>query len=225
MSRPRNSGSRFKGLAVVTGCGDGKPVARDVQSAFDGTIASACASVGISLEQMIGMMRWAKESDPRVAQFLDAWDALDPSERQASGTADAVRQQAGLKLIELLRVVAETAYRIAMYQAQIIAALALPHVVGKTVECGLTDKGIADRRMLFQHSGFLPTPKGSQTTINVAQNTQAHARSAVVAAPLPERTTRRLTDELHERLGKPRALAARDSVPIGLPNGKDDHGE
>ena len=50
--------------------------------AFDGTIASACESTGITLEQMFEMMRWAKESDPRIAELLDTWDALDPSEQQ-----------------------------------------------------------------------------------------------------------------------------------------------
>jgi hypothetical protein len=200
--------------------------ARGTQPAFDGTIASACESVGISLEQIIEMMRWAKESDSRVAQFLDAWDALDPSERQASGTTEAVRQRAGLKLPELLGIVAEVTYRIAMYRARILTAIELPSVVERSVETALTAEGIADRKMLFQHSGFLPTPKGSQTTINVAQNAQANARP-VVAAPSPERTIRLLADELHERLGKPLALAAENSepVPIEGSNREGDHDE
>ena len=177
--------------------------------AFDGTIASACESIGITLEQMIEMMRWAKESDPRVAQLLDTWDALDASERQDSATVEAVRQRVGLKHPELLRTVAEVTYRIAIYKAQIIAALALPSVVERSIETALTDDGIADRKMLFQHSGFLPTPKGSQTTIAITQNAQANATSrSVVAVPPPEQTIRRLTERFNAIRGLPRPPAA-----------------
>jgi hypothetical protein len=187
----------------------------DTQPAFDGTIASACESVCITLEQMIEMMRWAKESDSRVAKFLDAWDALGAAKQEAGMTADAVRQQVGLKLPELLGIVADSAYRSSMYMAQIQASMALPSIVECSIDASLTDDGIADRKMLFQHSGFLPTPKGSQTTINVAQYAQANPRP-IVAAPSPGCSTRRLTDELYERLGKPPVLEAKNSEPVPI---------
>jgi hypothetical protein len=201
--------------------------ARGTQPAFDGTIASAGESVGISLEQMIEMMRWAKESDPRVAQFLEAWDALDPSERHASGTADAVRQQVGLKIVELLRIVAEMTYRIAMYKSQISAAMSHPEVVAKTVERALTDDGIADRMMLHKATGFLPMPRGAQTTVTVMQNAQANATSQpIVEAPSPEQTIRQLADAFNQSRESRHALAAKNSelVPIELPKTEDDDG-
>src|ERR1700746_1568918 len=74
------------------------------EPAFDGTIASACDSIGISLEQMFEMMRWAKESDPRIAELLDTWDALGASE-QSKEAADAVCEHVGFAPVELLRVV------------------------------------------------------------------------------------------------------------------------
>lgn len=111
------------------------------------------------------MTRFARGNDPTVALFLDAWDALDVSERSARGSADSVCERVGLGPLDLLRIVAEAAIRFSMCVAQIKAALALPSVVGCSIETALTDKGVADRKMLFQQSGFLPTPKGSQTTI------------------------------------------------------------
>ena len=78
MSRSRDGSLYLKGLAVVPETVNTEPSAPGIQPAFDGTMASACESVGISLERMMEMMRWARESDPRVAQLLDAWDALDP---------------------------------------------------------------------------------------------------------------------------------------------------
>jgi predicted TIM-barrel enzyme len=196
--------------------------------AFDGTIASACESIGISLEQMIEMMRWAKESDPRIRELLDGWDALDASERQVSGTAEAVRQRVGLKLPELLRTVAEVTYRIAIYKAQIVAALALPSVVERSIETALTEDGIADRKMLFQHSGFVPTPKGSQTNIAITQNTQANATSrSVVAVPPPEQTIRSLTERFNAIRGLPRSHDARtsDALQVERTEGVEEDGE
>ena len=197
-------------------------------SAFDGTIASACESIGITLEQMIEMMRWAKESDPRIRDLMDTWDSLDASERQDSGTAEAVRHRVGLKLPELLRTVAEVTYRIAIYKAQIVAALALPSVVERSIETALTDDGIADRKMLFQHSGFLPMPKGSQTTIAVTQNAQANASSrSVVAVPPPEQTIRSLTERFNEMRGLPRPPAARttEALHVEVPGRVEDDGK
>src|SRR5712671_1283448 len=107
MSRLRKNGLRLKRLAVFPISGNKEPATRGVPPAFDGTTASACESVGISLERMIEMMRWARESDPRVAQFLDTWDALGPSEREIQGTVEAVRHRVGLKLPELLGIIAE----------------------------------------------------------------------------------------------------------------------
>lgn len=214
MSRLQNHGP-LKCLSVVPGSENEKSTARGDRPAFDGTIASICESIGIGLEKMIEMMRWAKESDPRIAEFLDGWDALDPSEQQDSGTADAVRQRAGLKLPELLGIVAEVTYRIAMYQARIIAALALPSVVERSIERALTDKGIADCKMLFQHSGFLPMPKSSQTTIAITQNAQANATSrSIVVAPSPEHTIRCLTDRFNAVRGLPRSRAGRTTEAL-----------
>ena len=203
--------------------GNGTPFARDAQGAFDGTIVSACESTGISLEQMIDMMRWAKESDPRIAQFLDVWDALDASKQLASGTADAVRQQVGLKPLELLGIAANVACRVATYEAQIIAAVSHPRVVAKTVERALTDGGIADRMALHKAMGFLPTPKSSQTTIAIMQNAQANVTArSVVEVERPEETIRRLAKKFNESRGLPPVTALSTPVLIDHPEEGDD---
>ena len=226
MSSPQKSAPQLNGLAVVPGGGNGKPTTRDVEPVFDGTIASACESIGISLEQMIEIMRWTKESDPRIAELLDTWDALDPSEQRDSGTADAVRQRLGLAPIELLRIVADVACRIAMYSSQIIAALSHPLVVEKTVELALNAEDdsnkLAAQTILHKAAGFLPTPKGSQTTIAITQNAQANATSrSIVTAPPPEQTIRLLTERFNEMRGLPRAPAARtvEALHVEVPEG------
>jgi hypothetical protein len=195
MSKPRSGGLRSKDLAVVP---DPGPAARP---AFDGTIASACKSAGISLEQMIEMMRWAKESDPRVALFLEGWDAHDPSERPDMRMVDIRCGQVGLAHVDLLKIVADVACRIAMYQAQIMTAVSHPLVVEKTIERALTNEGIADRTTLHKATGFLPMPKGSQTIISIMQNAQATTPAQSVAAPRPEDIIRRLANRFNEARG------------------------
>jgi hypothetical protein len=166
---------------------------------------------------MIKILRWAKESDSRVAQFLDAWDALDPSERQVWGTVEAVRQRAGLKTLELLGIIAEVACRMAMYEAQIIVALSHVLVVEKTIDLALDDAAkakdsLAAQIVLHKATGFLPMPKGSQTIFGIImQDAQAPAAAQSVAAPRPEETIRRASAKFNDMRAMP--PAARAAVP------------
>jgi hypothetical protein len=234
MSKPPNSGSQLKDLAVVSGGGNEMPVARGVPPTYDGTIASACESLDISLGRMIKTLRWARESDPRVAQFFDVWDALDSSERLVWGTVEAVRQRAGLKPLELLGIVADMACRRAMYEAQIIAAVALPSIVERSIETALTDKGIADRKILFLHSGFLPSTKNSQTAFSAMRDAHAKTseRARVVSAPSPEDTIRRAANRFNEALGLPPTAApalperaSGQTFPETIPEDEEGDGE
>src|ERR1700722_11658664 len=84
--------------------------AHDVQPVFDGTIASAWG-FATSMEDFIEMARLARLSDPKVARFLDAWDRRSASRRETGGDADAVCEEIGLAPVELLRIVADAAYR------------------------------------------------------------------------------------------------------------------
>ena len=218
MSRPRNAQSRSMDLAVI-GMRNGGSAARGGEAAFEDTIAWACET-GISLEDFINMTRIAKESDPNVVRFLDAWDALSASEQQARGAADAVCEQIGFAPLKLLRVAADAAYRFSMYTAQIIVALSYPLVVAKTVECALTDKGIADRMALHKAMGFLPTLQGrSQTSIGIImQNAQTDATTRpIVEAPRPEDTIRQLDQRFNEsrRLPDTSALAPPEAARLG----------
>jgi len=64
----------------------------------------------------------------------------------------------------------------------------------------LTDEGHEDRATLHKATGFLPSPKGAQTNIQVVQHASAtaNAQAASVAAPPPEQTIRRLVDRFND---------------------------
>lgn len=107
----------------------------------------------------------------------------------------------------ILEILTGVIVRLGAQASTVIAAVNHPRVVQKTVEMALTDEGIEDRAMLHKATGFLPQPKGSQTTIQVNQNAQANASgngaSAIVSAPPPENTIRRLVNRWNDNRALP----------------------
>lgn len=114
--------------------------------------------------------------------------------------------QAGIAPLELVRVAADVACRLSMYRTQFIVAASHPRVVEKTVEMALTDDGVEDRVTLHKATGFLPTPRGSQTVISMLQNAHANASAQPVTAPRPEEIIRRLSERFNQARGLPPAL-------------------
>ena len=119
----------------------------------------------------------------------------------------------------ILEIIAATAIRLGAQASSIVAATAMPAVVHKSVEMALTDEGIEDRILLSRATGFLPTPKGAQTNIQVTQNASAQAAAAALPpaiAPSPESTIRRVVDRFNQN----RALPPTSAVPFPEPSGE-----
>jgi len=136
----------------------------------------------------------------------------------------------GERSTEVFEIITRAVAAISRQTSAIIAASAHPAVVDKTVEMALTDEGIKDRNTLHKAVGFLPTPKGSQTTVNVAANANAVTQSTTVLAPPPEHTVRTLVDLFNEARGLPPAsahilpvsVAEVDSLPARMPYEDDE---
>jgi hypothetical protein len=118
--------------------------------------------------------------------------------------------------LRILEVITATCVRLGAQASNIVAAVNHPRVVQKTVEMALTDEGVEDRAMLHKAAGFLPTPKGAQTNIQVVQNAQtsAQAAAAAVPAPPPEQTIRRMVNRFNDTRG---ALPA-DTESVRIPD-------
>jgi hypothetical protein len=115
---------------------------------------------------------------------------------------------AGVSPSTIFELLVAACVRFGAQACTIIAAVNHPRVVEKSVEMALTDEGIEDRMLLGKATGFLPTPKGSRTIVNVEANSSATANPQVlVAAPPPEQTIRRLVDRLNEARGLPPVVA------------------
>lgn len=101
--------------------------------------------------------------------------------------------------LTILGILVGSIVRMGVAARTVIAMVNHPRIVQKSVEMALTDEGIEDRTLLARATGFLPTPKGSQTIINVEANASAQSASPVlVAAPPPEQTIRRAVDRFND---------------------------
>jgi hypothetical protein len=117
--------------------------------------------------------------------------------------------KADVSPIRILEILTGMCVRMGAQASTIILAVNHPRVVQKTVDMALTDEGVEDRAMLHKASGFLPTPKGAQTTIQVTQanQTTATAQAAALPAPSPERTIRALTNRFNDQPALPAPVA------------------
>jgi hypothetical protein len=149
-------------------------------------------------------------SEPDAVKVLAAYYSI-PAYLRRPLPVEAFCLAAGVPTNRVLEIVVATATRLGAQASDLIAAVAHPRVVEKTIEMALTDDGHRDRETLHKHAAFLPRPAGQSVRVNVTQNTQATAQATVVAAPPPEQTIRRLVDRFNDA----RALPAAE--PAALP--------
>jgi hypothetical protein len=155
---------------------------------------------------------------------------------------------AGVPALRILEIVTSVCVRIGATASTVIAALAHPRVVESTIQSAMLPgaEGHADRQDLHKATGFLPTPKGNKTQININQSANASAESNVaqqfVSAPPPEQTIRRMVDRFndhqsanrtHAPLPEPQpgnleglpSFPVREAVPAQIPTDEDGYEE
>jgi hypothetical protein len=117
------------------------------------------------------LARHAAEIDVKVAPIIEGWDSLS-EEAKRRLDLDSLCKELKMDPFHFLAVVAESAMKYRDNASIIMAAISLPSVVQKSIDVALTDAGISDRKMLMQHSAFLPMPKGSTIVNTFAANLQ-----------------------------------------------------
>lgn len=157
----------------------------------------------LSREDVITYLEMSSESE--VRSFLLAYNLEiipdDLRERFPYELYCAVAKLSPLRLLELL---AAVIVRAGAQHSAITAALRHPEVVDATVAAALLPDGVSDRITLHKATGFLPQPKGAQTTISIQAAANASAQSAAAAhvlAPPPELTIRTLVDRFNDAQG------------------------
>lgn len=144
----------------------------------------------------------ALEGDQDAEKFLLVYQDLSPYEQKIANF-DEITAAAGVRPSKLVAAMTTVAMERGRDVGNLVAAVTHPQVVAAGVHAAKQPDGIEDRKMLFQHHGFIPIPKA--TTINVTANAQAAAASQAGAASLPS-----FADDLAEiREGRqPAALPA-----------------
>jgi hypothetical protein len=143
-------------------------------------------------------------ADPEARKVLDVYYAM-PRTLARILPVEAFCLSVAVSPLRILEILTATAVRLGAQASMLVAAVSHPRVTQKTVEMALTDEGTEDRATLHKATGFLPTPRGAQTNITIAQNAsaQANAQAASVTAPPPEATIRRMVNRFNDARGTP----------------------
>ena len=107
--------------------------------------------------QFMELARLAVKLDPKLAPILEDWDRMKPSLRNAT-SLDALCEAHDVDPAHFISAVGEAAMRSGDNACIIIVALNMPAIIAVSVKRALTPDGVKDRKMLFEHAGFLPVP-------------------------------------------------------------------
>jgi len=95
--------------------------------------------------------------DPEARKVVDAYFSVPESYRRLL-PPEAFCHAAGASPWRVLEIITAVAARLTAQASAIIAAIAHPCVVGKTIEMALRDDGTRERMILHKAVGFLRTP-------------------------------------------------------------------
>ena len=154
-------------------------------------------------------------------KVIDAYFSLSKSYARLL-PFEAFCVKAGVSPLRVVEIIILTAMRMGTQASAFLAHVSSPDIVQATIEDALngSDKvRIAAQSMLHKATGFLPTPKGNQTSIVVTQNANPTTQPVTVIAPSPESTIRRLVDRFNDGT---KALLEPDSAPLSLPTNSED---
>ena len=187
-----------------------------ITKSIDGMILSEVqhrAPYGPGSDLLRSWPSYLRSSDSAdAAAVIDVYFSLPKVYRELL-PVEAFCIAANVSPMRILEAITASCVRLGAQASTLIAAVNHPRVVEKTVEMALTDDGIEDRTTLHKATGFLPSPKGSQTNITIAQNATAtsNAQSVAVPAPPPEQTIRRLVNRFNDARALPEQSS---SIPM-----------
>ena len=143
-----------------------------------------------------------KLSDLPEAQTISNLYLSLPLEQARAVPMEAFCYASRISPMRVLEMVTGVLVRQGATAATLLTAVWHPSVVRRTIEAALDDSH-ADRQDLHKAVGFLPTPKGSQTIVNVTQATAVAPPPAIVPLPSPESTITMLAGAFNEARGLP----------------------
>lgn len=151
-------------------------------------------------EDVVGYL--AMSSDPDAVAWMSQHERSDLSNSMRIILPyEAFCIASGISTHRLLECLSVQIIAAGAMHSAVTAARHHPEVVEATIGYAMTEDGIQDRITLHRATGFLPSPKGSQTTIQIQQNAAATAQAASATfaePPRPEQTIKRLVDRFNQ---------------------------
>jgi hypothetical protein len=132
--------------------------------AVDYTLSSVLKFIRGGKKSFMELARQAPNIDPSLASVIEEWDRLTPT-AQRGVNLNQLCEIKGIDPFHFLGVVAEAGLKFSNNASVLIAALSLPKIVQCSIKRALTPEGVEDCKMLFQHAGFIPSPKGTEVRV------------------------------------------------------------
>jgi hypothetical protein len=139
---------------------------------FKGTLAYATSKITGGKHTFIEFARHSKNE--KIMSAVHKWDSLSKVEKGRT-SLDMLCTSVDIPPADLLKEVTGIAYELNTDISNFIAAAYQPQVVTAGVKRAMQRDGVDDRRMLYQHSNFIPTNKGTNIAIGVNASAQAAA--------------------------------------------------
>lgn len=128
----------------------------------------------------------ARDGDKDMGKYLASYAQLSKKE-QLTHTPETLCDLSGVKPADLFGSVCGQVWASSQREASMLIAINHPRVIEKTAKFALQAKGVKDREMFHKGTGFLPTPKGAQISINNSpQMLQASGGNNPLALPSME---------------------------------------
>jgi hypothetical protein len=124
------------------------------------TIASLLRIGKVRRRQFMELARLAVSLDSKLAPIIADWDYMKPPLQNAADL-DVLCEAHGVDPVHLIGVVGEAEMKFLDNACIILAALQMPAILEHSIKAAkgmVSDNGWHDRKMLFEHAGFLPVP-------------------------------------------------------------------
>lgn len=122
----------------------------------------------------------AEDGDTRFQAFIEAWDKDHQVPMATHASLTELLKESGINSIDFVVETMRACMKRNMELSNIYAGLTHLGVVKANSKQAMKAKGVKDREMFLQHSGWLPTSKGH--TVNVLTQANSNATSVAAAA-------------------------------------------
>jgi hypothetical protein len=181
------------------------------EAEFCGHFGVCCIQASRGQEDLLEFVRLASNRDDSLVELVARRDEMSASDRRYNSLDDLV-EAVGLRPGDVLASAAKAAYDYNSDVSKVLAAVIQPLVVEATIKSALSPGGVADRRMLHQHSGFVPDIAGP----SIHAKGQGAAEPEACRLPSFEETISEAEDIMLDMPTRPL-----DTVPAGGQDGDD----